>query len=85
MDEWSPDPNLAPPHFADGFTAVRGEFRLTPLPGGRTRLDGTTWYRSRLAPTVYWRLWSDALVHAIHERVLAHVKGLSEDAATPAV
>jgi hypothetical protein len=80
MDEWSPYANLSPPHLADGFTAVRGEFRLTALEGGRTRLDGTTWYRSRLAPVAYWRLWSDALVHAIHRRVLAHVKNLSEDA-----
>ena len=78
MDEWSPYASLSPPHLADGFTAVRGEFRLTRLENGKTRLDGTTWYRSRLAPVAYWRLWSDALVHAIHHRVLAHVRDLSE-------
>src|SRR5207245_959328 len=38
----------------------------TPLPGGRTRLQGTTWYRHRMWPAGYWRLWCDAVVHRIH-------------------
>jgi hypothetical protein len=29
-------------------------------------------------PQAYWGLWADALVHAIHDRVLAHVKRLAE-------
>jgi hypothetical protein len=32
----------------------------------------------RIFPAAYWRLWSDALIHAIHERVLGHIQALSE-------
>lgn len=31
-------------------------------------------------PTAYWSLWSHALIHAIHQRVLGHIKELSESA-----
>src|SRR5205814_2217938 len=53
-------------------------FSELPLPGGRTRLTGTTWYRHEISPSWYWRPWSDAIIHRIHARVLAHVKALSE-------
>ena len=74
MQELSPY-NIHPPHL-DGFlTSVRGQFRLIPLDNGRrTRLEGTTWYRHRLYPESYWRLWSDRLIHAIHLRVLEHIR-----------
>jgi hypothetical protein len=55
-----------------------GQFLLTPLPGGRTRLEGTTWYRHGLAPAEYWRLWSDEIIHKIHMRVLKHIKEEAE-------
>jgi hypothetical protein len=29
-------------------------------------------------PAGYWRLWSDAIIHRIHVRVLTHVKHLAE-------
>jgi transcription initiation factor IIE alpha subunit len=51
---------------------------LTPLPGGRTLLQGTSRYRNRMWPVSYWRLWSDAIVHQIHVRVFRHIKRLSE-------
>jgi hypothetical protein len=28
-------------------------------------------------PAAYWRLWSDALIGSIHERVLNHIARLS--------
>jgi hypothetical protein len=31
-----------------------------------------------MAPGGYWTLWSDALLHSIHTRVLTHIKRLSE-------
>jgi hypothetical protein len=49
-----------------------------PLPRGRTRLEGRTWYTLDMEPHGYWTLWSDGIVHAIHARVLAHVKALAE-------
>jgi uncharacterized membrane protein YhaH (DUF805 family) len=78
----SPDPlrelsiyaNLSPPHLHGYLRSRRGEFRLVSLPGGRTRLEGSTWYEIQIAPEAYWRLWSDFLIHRIHDRVLEHIK-----------
>lgn len=78
MQEWSPYKNVVPPHVEGTFVSERGEFRLRPLPGGRTLLEGATWYRHGLFPAFYWRMWSDAIIHAIHMRVLEHVRKLAE-------
>ena len=77
MREWSPW-LLRPPHLDNFLVSHGGQFELTPLPGGRTRLAGTTWYEHRMWPQTYWRWWSDFLIHRIHGRVLEHVKALSE-------
>lgn len=71
-------PGIRPPHLDGHFLSRRGQFLLEPLPGGRTRLEGTTWYEHRLWPNRYWGLWSDPIIHSIHARVLRHVKRLSE-------
>jgi hypothetical protein len=85
MRELSVYPNVHPPHL-DGFLASeRGQFELTELPGGRTRLTGTTWYRHNMSPEAYWQLWSDHIIHTIHRRVLLHVKQLAEHDAELAV
>lgn len=81
MREASPWGEIHPPHL-DGFMESRqGEFRLTPLPDGGTRLEGTTWYRHGLGPAWYWTLWSDYIIHTIHERVLRHIRTLAESEA----
>jgi hypothetical protein len=78
MQEWTPYREVHPPHL-DGFLVSRhGQFLLTPLPRGRTRLEGTTWYEHNLWPAGYWQLWSDQIIHTIHKRVLMHVKHLAE-------
>jgi uncharacterized membrane protein YhaH (DUF805 family) len=79
MREWSPY-TIHPPHLHGYLVSRRGEFRLTALEGGRTRLEGATWYTNRMWPAFYWRLWSDAIIHRIHLRVLNHIKGLAETA-----
>jgi uncharacterized membrane protein YhaH (DUF805 family) len=78
MQEWSPYGAIVTPHLYQYFRSVAGEFRLVALPGGRTRLEGSTWYELDLFPRAYFAWWSDWLVHRIHARVLAHVKELSE-------
>lgn len=78
MTETSWYPDLHPAHLDDYLRSRGGEFLLEPLPGGRTRLTGTTWYSHAIRPGWYWRPVSDAIIHRIHERVLAHVKRLSE-------
>jgi hypothetical protein len=78
MRESNPFGEIHPPHL-DGFlVAHRGEFRLTEIADGRTLLEGTTWYQHHLWPAAYWRLWSDAIIHRIHERVLEHIKRSAE-------
>jgi hypothetical protein len=77
MREWSPY-NIHPPHVRDFLVSHGGQFRLIELPGGRTRLEGTTWYEHNLWPAAYWQVWSDAILHRIHRRVLEHVKRLAE-------
>ncbi len=75
-------PVVHAPHVESAMASQRGEFRLTALPGGRTLLEGTTWYRLDMTPQVYWTLYSDAVVHQIHHRVLRHIANLSEVAQT---
>jgi len=77
MVELSPF-KIHPRHLDHYFAATQGEFRLTALPDGRTRLEGTTWYRLRFMPEAYWELWADLIVHRIHMRVLNHIKDLAE-------
>jgi hypothetical protein len=79
LRELTPYRSIHPPHLVGHvFRARRGEFRLIALPGGRTRLEGSTWYELEMAPAEYWSLWADALVQAIHQRVLIHLKRLTE-------
>ena len=82
LKELSPWGDVQPPHVDAYLKSHQGQFRLTPLPGGRTRLEGTTWYENRMWPERYWRAWSDELIHAIHRRVLRHIEGLAEADAT---
>jgi hypothetical protein len=74
MREFSFYEDIHAPHL-DGFMqARRGEFRLTSLANGGTRLEGITWYQHHMWPASYWRLWSDWLIHRIHLRVLHHIR-----------
>ncbi len=70
--------DIQPPHLDGYVRSVAGEFVLEPLEGDRTRLTGTTWYRSSLYPETYWALWSDALVRAVHQRVFNHIARLAQ-------
>jgi len=73
MQEWTPYAHLHPPHL-DGFLVSRqGEFRLEPLANGGTRLYATTWYQHHLWPARYWKLWSDYIIHQVHQMVLRNI------------
>jgi hypothetical protein len=78
MKELSPYPEVHAPHLDGGVRSEKGEFRLTALPGGRTRVEGQSWYRSEFAPDLYWGVYSDRVVKLIHLRVLEHIRALSE-------
>ncbi|MGB6045208.1 MAG: DUF805 domain-containing protein [Pirellulales bacterium] len=78
MFELSPYRHIHPPHLDGYLRSTRGEFLLIGLPDGRTRVEGRTWYQFDMFPQWYWTLWSDLLIHRIHQRVLAHVKHRAE-------
>jgi hypothetical protein len=78
MAELSPYGSINAPHLHGFLVSQQGQFLLEPLPGNRTRLIGSTWYQHHLQPAGYWRIWSDAIIHRIHLRVLRHIKTLSE-------
>ena len=78
MEEWTPYAHIDPAHLHGFLVSEGGQFLLTPLPHGVTRLEGTTWYRHGLWPSEYWRVWSDAIIHRIHMRVLDHIRDEAE-------
>jgi hypothetical protein len=78
LEEWTPYHAIHPAHLNGFLVSEQGQFHLTPLANGGTLLEGTTWYRHGLWPAAYWQIWSDQIIHAIHRRVLAHVKKLAE-------
>ena len=78
LNELSPYGNIQPPHLHGYFVSRQGQFLLTALPGGRTRLEGTTWYQHTMWPAAYWHLWSNYIIHRIHLRVLEHIRARVE-------
>ena len=74
MEEWTLYSHVEPPHLHGFLMSEGGQFLLTPLPNGGTRLEGTTWYQHGLWPAGYWRLWSDVIIHQVHMRVLRHIR-----------
>ena len=74
LHEWSPYSRVFAPHLDGFFRTSHGDFRLVDLGGNRTRLEGRTWYTLRMAPANYWHVVADTILHAIHSRVLEHVK-----------
>ena len=78
MKELSPY-DIHPNHLHGYWVSKQGQFKLTPLPNGHTLLEGTTWYMNKIKPGIYWTIWSDNIVHSIHQRVLLHIKTISEN------
>lgn len=83
MFELTPYQEIHPPHLHGSLESTRGEFRLEPQPDGGTRLVGRTWYRLRLAPTDYWSIWTNAILHRVHRRVLDHIATVAEKGSSP--
>lgn len=78
MQEWTPYSTIDPPHLHGYFQSQKGEFLLTKLPNGGTRVAGTTWYSNKMWPQPYWKIWGDLVIHRIHMRVLEHIKTVAE-------
>lgn len=80
LEDWTPYNRVYPPHLKKYFRVIEGEFVLTELPNGGTRIEGRTWYENEIWPAAYWMGISDFVIHRIHMRVLRHIKNLSETA-----
>jgi uncharacterized membrane protein YhaH (DUF805 family) len=78
LNELTPYGHIDAPHLHGYFESEKGQFLLTALPGGHTRLEGTTWYHNAMWPASYWHLWSDYIIHRIHLRVLDHIRAEAE-------
>jgi hypothetical protein len=78
LNELTPYGHIEARHLHGYFVSQEGQFMLTVLPNGATRLEGTTWYRNAIWPSLYWRIWSDYIIHRIHLRVLVHIKNEAE-------
>ena len=70
--------NFDAAHLHDYFVSKNGEFRLKKIDENTTELTGTTWYTHKIYPEFYWRIWSDEIIHQIHNRVLTHIKKEAE-------
>lgn len=78
MRELNPIVEVKAAHLLGNFTVQSGEFDLIQLPNGHTRLVGTSHYSFRLAPGIYWALWTDMIVEQVHERVMGEIKRRAE-------
>ena len=77
MIETSPYEHLHAAHL-DYLRSQRGQFRLFEM-NGKTIVEGTTFYTHDIAPDIYWKLFSDEIIHQIHMRVLNHIKQVAEN------
>ena len=78
MEETNPFGKVKAAHDEGYFLCKHGRFVLTALPGGRTRVEGSSWFQHDLWPQFYWAPLTKEVVREVHERVLQHIKILSE-------
>jgi hypothetical protein len=79
MNEFNPFWNIHPQHLNGYFKSYKGQFKLTEISKNKTEIEGTTWYKVDITPEIYWKTWSDFIIHRIHKRVLNHIKLESEN------
>jgi hypothetical protein len=61
------------------ITLHRGQFVLRDNGNGTTTLFGSSWYTLHVRPLWYFDLWTRDMTHAVHLRVMHHVRRLSEE------
>ncbi len=66
MIEASPHEHLQAAHLGY-IKSRRGQFQLYER-GGKTVVEGTTFYTHDIAPDFYWNIFSDRIIHQIHLR-----------------
>ncbi len=72
MNETNPFGEVRAAHLATTYVGREGEFILS-AEGAGTRIVARSGYGLRMAPFWYWRLWSDAIVRHVQERVVREI------------
>ncbi len=60
------------------ITLHSGQFLLRDNHDGTTTLIGSSWYTLHVRPAWYFDLWARDMAHAVHRRVMQHVRRLAE-------
>src|SRR5437762_2408014 len=68
----------ADPELLGHLDAHRGQFELHANGDGTTTLIGRTWYSLHVRPAWYFDWWTREVFHAVHLRVMRHIKRLAE-------
>jgi hypothetical protein len=71
-------------HLHNTYQGLEGGFRLVRQPNGDTLLIGESRYLLSIAPNFYWNLWTEYIVHQVHQRILEHIKVQAEKASSAA-
>jgi hypothetical protein len=74
IKESNPFHDIHPRHETGSFKVHWGEFKLEPLPGGRTKFTGTSTYSYNIFPAWYWGLITDTVAEQIHVRMMGEIK-----------
>lgn len=69
----------AHPELYGHITLHRGQFILRDNHDGTTTLIGSSWYTLHTRPGWYFDLWARDMSHAVHLRVMRHVRRLAEE------
>jgi hypothetical protein len=66
------------PEIMGHIDIVRGQFILKDNGNGTTTLIGNSWYKLYVFPEWYFGIWSKSITRNVHQRVMEHIKLLSE-------
>jgi hypothetical protein len=78
MEEMSPYRRVRSPHVHGYFDTAATRFTLTPLPGGRTRLEVDASHTLRVEPALYWEPLARLAIRLNMARVLGDVQQKAE-------
>ncbi len=86
MTDWQPGRRLTfdvtqqprDPEILGHARVLRGQFDLHDNSDGTTTLIGTSWYELYVYPSAYYDLWASCIARQVHQRVMTHIKTLSE-------
>lgn len=66
------------PEFTQHGRLAKGEMTVHDNGDGTSTVAGKSWYTLRVHPFWYFGAWADEVIHAVHWRVFAHIRSLSE-------